>query len=248
MNRRILSSGRPVVPGGRAAGVLAALTILALVPYHTAARPRQSHAKAPAPASAPVKAYGSRSAPITIEVFSDYECPACRNFYELTLRPLINDYVTAGKVYLVHRDYPLPMHQYSGQAARWVNAAAEIGNFGVVEAALYDNQAAWSTDGKMEKYVAGAMTAANFRRVQELLEGCDSPAPSAKPAGASSTPENHSCPVDKYIEQDILVGRQIPITQTPTFIIYNKGQKVSTLASQVSWDILKRFLDSLLSQ
>ena len=48
-----------------------------------------------------------------MEVFSDYQCPACRGFFENTLRYMINDYVASGKVYLVHRDFPLPMHPYS---------------------------------------------------------------------------------------------------------------------------------------
>jgi len=75
----------------------------------------------------PVKAIGSKSAPITMEVFSDYQCPSCRLLYEQTLKPLINEYVATGKVYLIHRDFPLPMHKYSTDAARWVNAGAKIG-------------------------------------------------------------------------------------------------------------------------
>src|SRR5215472_19319569 len=47
----------------------------------------------------PMKAYGSKGAPITIEVFSDYECPMYRNLFEQTLRPMIADYVASGKVY-----------------------------------------------------------------------------------------------------------------------------------------------------
>src|SRR5271170_5231015 len=50
--------------------------------------------------SEPVKSYGSPSAPITMEVFSDFQCPACRMLYEQTLKLLINDYVASGKVYL----------------------------------------------------------------------------------------------------------------------------------------------------
>ncbi len=75
-----------------------------------------------------------------MEVFSDYECPSCRSLYENTLRPMINDYVASGKVYLIHRDFPLPMHKYGYEAARWINAAARVGQFQNVEAALYDNQ------------------------------------------------------------------------------------------------------------
>ena len=57
-------------------------------------------------ATAPVKSLGNRTAPITMEVFSDYQCPSCGNFYENSLKYMITDYVAAGKVYFVHRDFP----------------------------------------------------------------------------------------------------------------------------------------------
>src|SRR5713101_2549652 len=76
-----------------------------------------------------LKALGSKSAPITVEVFSDFQCPSCRTVYQSVMRPVIDNYVSVGKVYLVHRDFPLPMHKYSREAARWANAAAQIGKF-----------------------------------------------------------------------------------------------------------------------
>ena len=120
----------------------------------------------------PVKAIGSKSAPITMEVFSDYQCPSCRMLYEQTLKPLINEYVSSGKVYLVHRDFPLPMHKYSTEAARWVNAGARIGRYPEVEAALYDNQDAWSADGNIQKFVAAALSPAEFKRVDSMVKAC----------------------------------------------------------------------------
>ena len=88
----------------------------------------------------PQKAIGSPSAPITMEVFGDFECPACRAFYEVTVKQVIDDYVVPGKVYLVHRDFPLEMHPYARQAARLANAAAQFGQFEAMERALYDKQ------------------------------------------------------------------------------------------------------------
>ena len=41
--------------------------------------------------------------PVSIEVFSDFQCPSCKALYEQTLRPLSEEYVAKGKVYLVHR-------------------------------------------------------------------------------------------------------------------------------------------------
>ncbi len=194
------------------------------------------------------KAYGQKSAPITFEVFSDYSCPMCRNLFEQTLRPMIGDYVAAGKVYLVHRDYPLaiPGHQFSPQAARWANAAARIGQFPNVEAALYDNQTSWSADGSVEKYVSGAMSATDFKRVQKIMEGCEPPGPTGKPDGINLPP--HPCSVDPYIEQDILLGNQVPVKGTPTWAITYKGQHLPPTSGFVSWPLLKQFLDSVLSQ
>ncbi|HEV3483089.1 MAG TPA: thioredoxin domain-containing protein [Candidatus Acidoferrales bacterium] len=189
--------------------------------------------------SAPLKSYGSSSAPITMEVFSDYECPSCRSLYETTLRPMINDYVASGKVYLVHRDFPLPMHKYGYEAARWVNAAARVGQFQNVEAALYDNQDAWAADGNIEKYIASAMPAAEFKRVQKLMTGCE-----YQPPGATG----QSCALDNYINADRELGMKIPVQATPTYVITYKGQKLPAGSGAVSWPILKQFFDSLLSQ
>ena len=134
----------------------------------------KAHAKPAAAESlpAPMKAIGTKSAPITMEVFSDYQCPACRAFFENTLRYMINDYVASGKVYLVHRDFPLPMHPYSMDAARWANAAARIGRFETVDAALFDNQDKWTKDGSMEQYISAALGPTDFKRVQKLVAGC----------------------------------------------------------------------------
>ncbi|HUJ30672.1 MAG TPA: thioredoxin domain-containing protein [Candidatus Acidoferrum sp.] len=216
----------------------------------TAAHRAQGQARAAKSQTLPPidEAYGSKGAPITFEVFSDYSCPMCRNLYEQTLRPMINDYVAAGKVYLVHRDYPLaiPGHQNSPQAARWARAAARIGQFENVDAAFYDNQTSWATDGNLEKYVAAAMSTADFKRVQKMMEGCEPPGPTGKPDGINLPP--HPCSLDPYIEQDILAGNQVPVKGTPTFVITYKGQRYPPGSGFVSWPLLKQFLDSLLSQ
>jgi len=195
------------------------------------------------PLGPPVKAYGSKDAPITIEVFTDYECPSCRNLYENTLRPMINDYVAAGKVYLVHHDFPLPAHKYGFEAARWANAGARVGEFASVEAALYDNQDAWGADGNIAKYVSAAMSAADFKRVQKQMDGC-----MVVPASPGAAQNSHGCALDAYIEEDRAIGMRIPVQATPTYVITYKGQHLPAATGFVSWPILKQFFDSLLSQ
>jgi hypothetical protein len=220
---------------------------LAQTATHTAPRARSTSPSDAAASGPPVKTIGNKNAPIMMEVFSDYQCPSCGNFYENTLRSMIGDYVAQGKVYLVHHDFPLQMHTYSGQAARWSNAAAKIGKFQDVDGTLFDNQAAWSADGNIEKFVMGVMSPADFKRVQAIMKTCTSPPPTSK--ADRSVPEvDHGCPVDTYIVQDIVLGYQIPVTATPTFVVHYKGQSYPASSGIITWPILKQFFDSLLSQ
>lgn len=203
-------------------------------------------AKGPDPLQAPVKAVGQKNAPIVMEVFSDYQCPACRNLFEQTLRPLMNDYVASGKVYLVHRDFPLPMHPHGYEAARWVNAAAEAGKFEDIEGALYDNQNTWSVDGNMEKIVSSALSKPDFDRVKKFMTGCSEDVPPLfKITASGESATGAGCPLDTFIEADKALGNHIPVTQTPTYVITNKGNRLAPGAGYVSWPILKQFFDSL---
>lgn len=53
---------------------------------------------------------GSKSAPITIIEYSDYQCPFCRKFWQDTLPNIKKDYIDAGKVKFVYKDFPLGFH------------------------------------------------------------------------------------------------------------------------------------------
>ena len=238
----------------QAAIALTAFAIVSFValgqtPDKSAAHSRTQAAAASGAASsgAPTKTIGNKSAPITLELFSDYQCPSCGGFFENTLRPMINTYVAEGKVFLVHHDFPLQMHTYSGQAARWANAAAKIGKFQEVDAALYDSQAKWPVDGDTGRFVAGAMTPADFKRVQAIMKSCSAPGPQAM-FNNTAPQADHACPVDEYIVQDIMLGYQLPVPATPTFVIHYKGQTYPPTPAAVSWPILKQFFDTLLSQ
>lgn len=220
------------------ASALAVLLLLTIATVPNAVASSSTAAKATETLPAPVKTYGSKNAPITLEVFGDYECPSCGAFYETTLRQMINDYVAAGKVYIVHRDFPLSMHKYGYEAARWANAAASIGKFSEAEAALYDNQNNWAESGNIEKYMAAALSPADMKRIDKLMTGCD----------VNTQPGSHTCPWDAYIEQDRALGNQVPVQATPTFIIYHKGQKFPAGQGVVSYTVLKQFFDQLLKQ
>lgn len=222
------------------AATAVAITLGLSVPPQTAmAQNAASEAKLAAE-----KSLGNPSAPIELIVYDDYECPHCGMFYEQALRPMIDTYVADGKVYLVHRDFPLQGHKYSRQAARWVNAAARIGKFEAVERALFDNQMQWSEygtenpQGMMKPFVQAALTPAEFKRVELLMRGCE----------INDQNELKGCGVDAQIQHDIADGQLIHMDETPTWIVSYRGQPYPPQPGGVPWPLLKQFFDQLLSR
>ena len=174
----------------------------------------------------PHKAFGSKSAPIVMEVFSDYQCPSCRAFYMSTNRQLMDNYVSTGKVFLIHRDFPLPMHAYSRIAARYARAAAEIGKIEPVEQALYENQEKWEQTGDVDGTVAAALTAAEMNKVRALVKGGT---------------------LEPLINKDYELGEMYRVNSTPTSVFHSKGQTYP-YSGVMNYEILSQFLNQLLSQ
>jgi len=187
----------------------------------------------PAPAQAvgvtdvdPRRAYGSKNAPIAMEVFSDFQCPACKQLYKTTNQLLLDNYVNTNKVYLIHRDFPLPMHAYSKIAARYVRAASQLGKSEQAERALFDNQEKWEQSGDVDGTLAGALSAAEMTKIRTVAKGTS---------------------LDPAIEKDVTLGKGYNVNQTPTTIIHFKGQTYPVVGV-VSYDVLHSFLDQLLVQ
>ncbi len=176
-----------------------------------------------------VKAIGNPNAPITMEVFGDFQCPACRGFFEGTTKQVIDDYVIPGKVYLIHRDFPLEMHPYARQAARLANAAAEFGQFEAIERALYDHQDEWSTKGNIDDVIASNFPPAQFKKFQAFES-------------------QHISDINASIERDRALGMQRNVNQTPTIYITAHGKTEALPGGGVDYKLLKSYFDYLLRQ
>ena len=174
-----------------------------------------------------IKAMGSRQAPIIIEVFSDYQCPQCRIFYEDTVRQLINNYIAAGKVYYVHRDFPLPMHSHSREAARWANSAAIAGVFQTAEQTLYAKQDDWGSTGRIDDALASTISAADMKKVRTI----------------EST---QGAQIDAAIAKDIALGNSKGVNGTPSIYVTHNGQTTALPPGGVNYSLLKQYLDYLL--
>ncbi|HEV2194136.1 MAG TPA: thioredoxin domain-containing protein [Candidatus Acidoferrum sp.] len=174
----------------------------------------------------PHKAFGSKNAPVVMEEFSDYQCPACKTLYTTTNRLLMDNYVSTGKVYLIHRDYPLAMHAYSRIAARYARAAAEIGKVEPVEQTLFQNQEKWEQLGDVDGTVAAVLSPAEMNKVRALVKGGT---------------------LEPLIDKDFALGQMYRVNQTPTTVFHCKGQTYP-YAGVMTYDTMKQFLEQLLSQ
>jgi protein-disulfide isomerase len=174
----------------------------------------------------PHKAFGSKSAPVVMEVFSDFQCPACKTLYLTTNRQLMDDYVSTGKVYLIHRDFPLPMHAHSRVAARYARAAAQIGKVEQVEQVLFENQEKWEQSGDVDGTVASVLSAADIAKVRALVKGGT---------------------LDPLIDKDYSLGQVVRVSQTPTTVFHANGQTFP-FAGIMTYDTLKTFLNQLLGK
>jgi protein-disulfide isomerase len=175
----------------------------------------------------PATAFGSKSATVTMEIFSDFQCPACKKLFTDTTQKVMENYVTTGKVYLVHRDFPLPMHAYSRVAASYARAAAHIGKGEVVDQALFQNQEKWEANGDVKGTVAAVLSPADMKKVQALVEGKT---------------------LEPLIEKDKQLGQTVPVNQTPYSVLHTKNGQTFPVVGFVSYDVLKTFLDQLVAQ
>ncbi len=178
-----------------------------MVVAKAASRPLAPQSAGDLPAVDPHKAFGSKNAPVTMEVFSDYQCPAC-------------------KVYLIHRDFPLPMHAHSRVAARYARAAAQIGKVEIVEQTLFQNQEKWEQNGDVDGTVSAVLSAAEMTKVRALVKGGT---------------------LEPMIDKDYALGQTYNVNQTPTTVFHSKG-KTYPYSGVMTYDVLKTFLEQLLSQ
>src|ERR1035438_3931979 len=115
---------------------------------------------------AQMRSRGVSTAPILIDIYSDFQCPACKVLHENTLGQLAYDYADKGKVYLVHHEFPLPMHAHAMEAACYACAASRVGKYQQVSDVLFHSQEIWAANGKVDETVCSILTPAEAKKVR----------------------------------------------------------------------------------
>lgn len=84
---------------------------------------------------------GPRAAPLTLEIYGDFQCPACATASK-AVDELQREY--QGKMRVIFHEYPLEMHRHAKEAAMAAEAAGLQGKFWEMHDALYQYQDVWS--------------------------------------------------------------------------------------------------------
>jgi protein-disulfide isomerase len=153
---------------------------------------------------------GKASAPATLTVYEDPQCPYCRQWSVDTLPTVVRDFVRTGKVRLVYRGIEI-IGPNSEPGLRAIYAAGAQNKLWNVAAALYDVQgeenSGWITDGVIKS--------------------------AAKAAGADSSAILAASPSKKVTAALVASGKDAAAAQvrgTPTFVL----QRAPSLPQQLS--------------
>ena len=176
---------------------------------------------------------GSSTSPVKLEVFSDFECPGCRNLFFNTIQPVLKNYKDG--VSVVYYEFPLDMHPYARPASRYVAAAARLGDqkkLLTLFEALFTDQDKWAEDGNLEVSVSKAFSPEDLQKVKNILE-------------------TEREKIEQEIERDIQLGIDRKINATPTLFLNHAGKQERVVAPPGVRDIytvLSWRLNGLLGQ
>jgi protein-disulfide isomerase len=172
------------------------------------------------------RAVGPVTAAVRIDIFSDFECPACKALHEQTIKRVKEEFAMQGKLRLVHHDFPLPQHKYARQAAILAAAADRMGKFDLVADALFRQQESWSKAGNVDSVVDSVLTPEERKKLREIAKD---------PAILAN------------IERDIQLGQRMKVSSTPTMIVTHDG-KPNPVVGVVSYAVFSKFLNTIVQQ
>ena len=158
---------------------------------------------------------GRADAPVTIVVFTDYQCSYCSK-----LSKLVNQVFEKNKndVKLVIKNFPLPMHSYARQAAEAAVVAHSKGKFWEMHNDLYKN-----------------MSRLNDKVVKKIVTGYGlDPDEFLKEMGSQK--------IRKIVSQDFNDGEKAGVMGTPTVYINGiklKRRSLKEFQNKIDAEILK---------
>ena len=177
----------------------------------------------PSAQSKSTRAVGPVTAAVRIDLFSDFECPACKSLHEQTINRIKEEFALKGKLRLVHHDFPLPQHKHARQAAILAAAADRLGKYDEVADALFRQQETWSKSGGVDAVVDSVLTPEERKNLREIAKD---------PAILAN------------IDRDVQLGQRMKVSSTPTMIVTHDG-KPNPVVGVVSYAVFSKYLNTI---
>jgi protein-disulfide isomerase len=87
---------------------------------------------------------GSKTAPVEITEFADYQCPFCQTFATLQMPTIEQRLIDTGRLRWRYRDFPLQQHSFSRLAAHSAACADEQRKYWPQHQRIYEGQSEWA--------------------------------------------------------------------------------------------------------
>ncbi len=171
---------------------------------------------------------GSASAKIALVEYSDFQCPFCANFFSQTLWQIDNDYVKAGKIEFVYKNFPLesihPNARPAAIAAECVRKLDAAKFWPYIDKLFHSQQALGDENYKLWAGEVG-VDAAGFNSCYSAKE------------------------TNSLIDNHLAEGLQNGIQGTPGFLIVrtDSGAVVGSVSGAQSYEVFKRAIDDALN-
>jgi len=158
------------------------------------------------PDSEKTKTMGLRTAPVRLDLYSDFSCPMCKMFHDQILPKVAAEYINSQKAYLVFHEFVLniPGHEHSREAATYAAAAARLGKYAQVSGALFQSQEVWTKTGQIWPVVSAVLAPQERTKIQALVKD---------PA------------VIAEVQNDIGMGAAARVDRTPTLVVTRRGKQ-----------------------
>lgn len=169
------------------------------------------------------RALGAPGAPVTVDVWADFQCPACEQF-TTDIEPLLRaSYVKAGSVRIVFHDFAfLGDESFAAAAAARVSEAIGPG-FWQMHDLLYANQGAENSGAFRRDRLADLAVSLGMERAA-FLKALDDPSTTAA------------------VRTETAAGVQLGINSTPSLVIDGK-----LYGGVPTWEQLSPVIDALLA-
>jgi protein-disulfide isomerase len=178
--------------GNQAAAILAELhEIRALLASNNQGGSRPLAPELVTVSTAGAPSLGAEDAPLVLVEFTDFQCAFCIKFQNEVFGQLKQKYVDTGKLRIVSRNLPLPMHEFAEASARAALCAGAQGKFWPVRDRLFAANGALAPESLKEITRAAGLDAARLEEcaaTAETAEAVRKEMEEAKAAGIEATP------------------------------------------------------------